>query len=570
MFEQKRFIIVALSLILLSSLPTMATGTSLRAAERLSGANNSRRRRLGTVLDGFDQQIDQTRLLKHAIKVESNHLRSRKLEEGGNEQEGENEGENEGNQDENENDEQEQQNEDENSQDQEDDANEEDNEEENDSEESEEEGEEEEEEEDEEAAEEEEQEENAEHQINFLKCVALTIEPNVMDVDSMLENGEIDEDEAAELESKYITEMTSDLNTQESVVFFTYGNGEDDEDREVFMIGISDWIAASSGYGETCNVLDEDDVGKIFSKIPSIFRAPAEAYSDNLWYSGFNCKADGTGFKSHLFLDESCTTFSRTLNQYYPFRKSNEDYSTEVASDLTKYMIQDASNSVNYAQYCEDSDFCGNVFENSVGLATCEVEEEDEEERRRNLASYQLDYDMASNIGDACPSIQTAFSIDQEYDFSAADLEALVIFWSNTVNGGQDSDRRSLIPGINDAWLFLMGLLAILCIGSSLCVSRTKVGSILQTSSTDTDDTIDSKKEPLVMKRVKPIVSKIPQGASEIEQSFSAIECTLSKKKRKKASEQTEKRKTKTNQFRHFLKKSVSNASSSSIPLSVE
>ena len=446
--------------------------------------------------------------------------------------------------------------------------------------------------------------EDQEAQISFFKCVALTIEPNIMDVEAMLENGEIDEDEAAELENSYVTEMTSDLNTQESIVFFTYGYGDEDENRDVYMTGINDWIAASSGYDETCNALDEDDVEQIFSKVPSFLGSSVEAYSDHSWYSGFNCKADGTGFKPQMFLDESCTTSSRTMNQYYPFRKATESYSMQVESDLTKYMISDASDSISYSQYCDESEFCNKVMEKSVALLTCEAgeaeanNEEAEEEgqddekqedqgdgqqegqqegqqqgqgegQRRKLTSYQLEYDMASKIGDACPSIQTAFSIDQEYDFSVDDLEELITYWSNTKNGGQDSDRRSLVPGANAAWVITVSLLAILCIGSSLVVSRNKCQPpqiLKRTSSMDTDDTADSKKEPLVMKRVKrPIVtSDIPHGGSEIEQSFSAIECTLSKKKqkpKKKVSEKNDKRKTKTNQFRQFLKKSVSSIS---------
>ena len=222
----------------------------------------------------------------------------------------------------------------------------------------------------------------------------------------MVENGEIDEDEATELKQTSITEMTANLNTQESVVFFTYGNGPNDEDRAVYMIGINDWIAASSGYDQTCNALDQDDVTTVFSKVGQ--KQSVAEYSDHVWYSGFNCKADGTGFKPQLFLDETCTTFSPTLNQYYPFRKATEStgYLTEVSSDLTQYMTEDANDSIANAQYCEDSEFCEKVFDKSVELATCE-----EAKERRHLASYQLENDVASNIDDACPSIQGDTSI---------------------------------------------------------------------------------------------------------------------------------------------------------------
>ena len=568
-------------------------------------------------------QMDQARLLKHAIKVETTHLRSRKLE--GDQQEGQDEGQNEGqqdnnnnennnenenqNQNENQNDkdqnqeqnneqnqdqdqeqnndqeqenEQQQENQNEDEQNQDNDGDQEQNQEENDEEGNQEQNEDAQEANDDAAQvddqveQDAQEEEGGEFQINFLKCVALTIEPNVMDVEGMLANGEIDEDEAAELKTKYITEMTSSLNTQESVVFFTKGNNDDDdddEDREVFMVGINDWIASSSGYDQTCNAIDEDDVDTIFSKIPSVMNSQVGEYSDHVWYSGFNCKADGSGFKPQLFLDETCTTFSPSMNHYYPFRKATETYSTEVASDQTKYMIEGANNSIYNSQNCNESNFCDNVLEKSVELATCE----EADGRRRHLASYQLDYDMAGNIGDACPSIQTAFSIDQEYEFSAEDLESLVKYWSNTGNGGQESDRRSLIPGTNDIWIFLVGIIAFLCIASSLFVSRNKSPSrrLSKNSNLDTDDdTVESKKVPLVIKRVQPL--GVDASESDLNHSMSAIECTLSKKKRKDMSElgreprNREPRKTNTHKFRSFLKNSLSNTSSTSKGLSVD
>ena len=538
--EQKRSLKVALSLLLLSSFAAMSEGNAFSV--------------------GDQQQVDHIQILKHAIKVDSkNHLRSRKLEGGANEGEGEQQGEQQQNDQQNEeqnevNEEQEegQQNEQENEEEQDNG---------------------------------EEYQEEVQYddqyrspQIDFFKCVALSIEPDVVDVETMLANGEIDDDQAAQLENTYITELLPDLNTQESVVFFTYGYGEGDENREVYMVSINDWIAASSGYEQTCNVLDEDDAEQAISQAPSSLKSQIEAQSNLMWYSGFNCKADGSGFKPQLFLDETCTTFSRTMNKFYPFRKAKNG-STEVTSDMTKYMIQDAGDSVTYSQYCDESEFCGNVLKDSVSFIDCEGEEAEKEEaqeegaqdaegeggERRQLTTYQLEYDMASDIGDACPYIQSVFSIDQDYDFLVDDLEAIVNHWSNTVNGRQDSDRRSLVPGANEVWVYLVGILAILCIGSSLVVSRSKCQPrlMLKTSGSDTDDTVDSKREPLVIKRT---LRKLPRETSDIEQSFSAIECTLSKKKqrpRRNAEQSVEKRKTKSKSkpIRQFLKKSASSMS---------
>jgi len=381
MLDQKRSIMCALSLLLVFSLTSMAAGTALRAGG-----------------DSAFSKMDTAQLLRHATKVEKNYLRNRILDEdnsGSNDEDEDNDEEDNENEEDNDN---------ENSQDEEEDAEDENEEEEDrDDNEEDEEAEEEngEEEEDAEEAEEEENEKEDEdqedRQIDFLKCVAMTIEPNVVDVDTMLENGEIDDDEAAEIRNKYITEMTSNLNTQESVVFFTFGNGPDDEDRELFMVSINDWIAASSGYDQTCNAVDEDDVATVFSKLPFLtkssvahLKSSVTQYSSHAWYSGFNCKADGTGFKPQLFLDETCNTFSPTLNQHYPFRKaSKENDSTQVDSDLTRYMIENANYSVQNSQYCDESEFCDNVFNKSVELATCEAgdeeknENEDEKEKRK-------------------------------------------------------------------------------------------------------------------------------------------------------------------------------------------
>jgi len=616
--EKRKLTICALSLLLMFSLASMTAGTALRAGDSASIENinesstNSIGHPVGNAMHTYEQ-IDTAHLLRHAIKIEKHHLRSRMLDEAA-EEDADDEAE-EDNDDGDEDDEGDQDNEDEDAEDEEEDADEEneqeedqgDDEEEEDAEEAEddeeeaaenddeqeeeedyeqeeeaqdddqdeeeeeqddaeeeeeEEKEEEEEEEDEEEEEKEEEEEeedeesdDQEPQINFLKCVALTIEPNVVDVNAMVEDGEIDEDEAAQMEKTYVTKMTSNLNTQESVVFFTYGNGaNNEEDQEIFMISINDWITASSGYDQICHALDEDDVDEVFSKIPSFLKSSVTQYSDHAWYAGFNCRADGTGFKSQLFLDDTCNTFSPTLNQYYPFRRSTEYYTTRVASDLTYYMTQNANGSNQGTEYCDESEFCDTVLENSVELTTCE----EGDDKRRNLASYQLEYDVASSIEDACPSIQTALNIDEEYEYSNDEMEELVFLWSNTVNGGQESDRRAIVPWTDDVWLYTSGLLAVLCIATYLCCCcRTKMPSIEKTPSLDTDSTdSDTKKEPLVNN------SSIDRSESDIVEVFSAIECTLSRKEmansKKKKSKTREFRESKTRQFREFLKMSIS------------
>ena len=571
MLDQKRLILCALSLLLMFSLASMAAGTALRAGG-----------------DSAFSKMDTAQLLRHATKVEKNFLRSRVLDEdnsGSND--GEQDNEEERNENENEN---EEDNEDENSRDEEEDADDENEEEEDRDENEEENGEEGAEEEENDEADEEEEQDEEELQIDFLKCVAMTIEPNVVDVDTMLESGTIDDDEAAEIRNEYITEMTSSLNTQESVVFFTFGNGSGDEDRELFMVSINDWIAASSGYDQTCNAIDEDDVATVFSKLPFLtkssvahLKSSVTQYSSHAWYSGFNCKADGTGFKPQLFLDETCNTFSPTMNQHYPFRKaSKENNSTQVDSDLTKYMIENANYSIQNSQYCDESEFCDNVFKKSVELATCEAGEEEENEnekeegdegegeddKRRNLAtSYQLEYDASSNIEDACPSIQGAFNINEEYEYSIDEIEKVVSLYSNTKNGGQESDRRSIVPGARNEWLYVGGLLAAFFIATYLCYSQPKIPIpfLKKAKSDDTDDTkgSESKREPLVDKTSRsssmPLRTSDKARASanefdDIQMAFSSIECTLQKKKEPKKVEKSEKRKSKSNKFREYLK----------------
>jgi hypothetical protein len=269
----------------------------------------------------------------------------------------------------------------------------------------------------EEAAEEEEQQVL---QLSFLKCGAFTVDPNVVDVDAMVEAGEIDENQAAEMKAMYVTEVTNYLNTQESIVFFTVGYGQNDEERELYMTTLENWIRASMGYEDICHQLDEGDVETIFSTVTD--ETFAELYSGHAWYSGFNCLDNGTGFGTQLFLDETCNTYAPTMSNYYPFPKGSEnlgagnqqeeeqageeeqenanvDYTYRVASDLTPYMIQNADYFLQNVHYCEEvqgqeqegqgneenqqmaqqaREFCDNLFGVSVDVVTCAAYGEDE------------------------------------------------------------------------------------------------------------------------------------------------------------------------------------------------
>jgi len=531
-----------------------------------------------------DGQIDTGYLMLHAMKINKNHIRRRRLEEGGEDQDGENEGEGENNNNDNDNDnnnnnednnnedqngedegeendnqENEEQNEgdqnegdeeegnndqnndenneEQNGDDEEEDAEEEQNEEQEDNNEEQEDGQDNDQEED--AEEEnngndgEDEDQNEEQQIKFLKCGAFSIEPNVVDVDTMIENGEIDEDEAAEIKKAYVTEMSSNLNTQESIVFFTFGEGADEEDSDVYMVSINDWITASSGYDQVCNAIDQDDVDQVFSKVPFYSTSSVEEYADHTWYAGFNCKADGTGFKTQLFLDDTCNTFSPTINQHYPFKSyASEDGATQVKSDMTQYMIESANDSIQNPQYCDQSEFCDNVLENSIDLATCDgggdEEEGDGKEEGdgndRKLASYQIEYDAASSVEDACPSIQTALGVEDGYGYSSDEMTELVSSWSNKMNGGQESDWTNY-----DLLLIcLLGLFVgyiLTALVRSCCTKKYKMG---KKSSFDTDDTAASKKQPLMDH------SDIQRSDSDIVEVYSAIECTLKRKKRRK------------------------------------
>eukprot|EP00536_Pseudo-nitzschia_multiseries_P002786 jgi/Psemu1/184328/e_gw1.38.21.1 len=369
----------------------------------------------------------------------------------------------------------------------------------------------------------------------------------------MVQNGEINEDEATEIENTYITEMTSKLNTQESVVFFTYGNGRNDENQELYMVSIDDWITASYGYDQVCHAIDQDDVDYIFSKIPSF--SSVKKYSEHKWYSGFNCNSDGSGLKTHLFLDNNCKTFSPTINEYYPFKsttnenRANQDYSTRVSSDLTRYMTQNVNNVIENSQYCEESKFCEKVFENSVEATTCEGNDKN---RYRKLASYQIENEVASSIQDACPSIQTALGMDDEYEYSSYEMKEVLLLWSNVEDGGQEPDRKQQqdILGSNYLWLYLAGLLAVGSI-TAYCLCRTKRK---QKYRVDTDDSgYKARKEPLVDK------SGVRRSESDIVEDLSAIECTVSEKRSRRKSSRSKTResrsKSRSRRIRKFREK---------------
>ncbi|KAL3911814.1 MAG: hypothetical protein SGARI_001464 [Bacillariaceae sp.] len=372
------------------------------------------RRANGNMLSINDlNKMDQAALLRNAIKIDK-RLAHRMLEDQGEEGENEDEGEEE-NEENEENDQEEEENGDEENNEEEEENNEED-------EEQEEEGEQEEEEDAEEEAEEEEEQQIL--QLGFLKCGAFTVDPNVVDVDAMVEAGEIDEDEAAEMKAMYVTEVSDYVKTQESIVFFTVAYSQNDEYRELYMTTLENWISASMGYEDICHQLDEDDVDTIFSTVTD--ETFADMYSGHSWYSGFNCLEDGSGFGTQLFLDETCNTYAPTMETYYPFpegsnmgagnqqeedgeeeqENANVDYTYRVASDLTPYMIQNADYFLGNVHYCEEvegqeeeegeegedemmdsKEFCENLFEISVNTVTCaaygEEAKEDEEEEQQ-------------------------------------------------------------------------------------------------------------------------------------------------------------------------------------------
>jgi hypothetical protein len=560
---RKEFKILSLlcSLLLVSSF--MATGDAVERIRRRTTATNFAN-------NSNNEMMDTQQLLRHAIKVDKN-FQNRILDEddGDEENDNDNDGgdEDEDDEDENDNDneEDEEQNDEDDEEEEEDDEADDEDENEDDEEE---EAEEDEDNENEDEADEEEEEEDQEPQINFLKCAAFTVEPNIVDVDEMLEYGEISDDEVEQIENSYVTKMTSNFNTQESIVFFTLGNGQNDEDRELYMININDWITASYGYNKICNAIDQNDVSTVFSTIPNFASASIKQYSNHAWYAGFNCKADGTGFKPQLFLDDTCTTFSPTLNEYYPFKSSSsttnanqnaQDYSTQVASDLTRYMVQKINNVIENSQYCDESEFCDNVLETSVDLVTClkngeEANDDDEADddencdcnddgededcdcrrrlrttrQQRNLDSYQLSYDEASNVQDACTSIQTAMSLDQ-YEYTDLEAEERISLWSNIKNGGQQADRSSS-SGVNNAyWLYIGGLLVAGCIAIFL-VLRMKNFEMQRFGKSCLDSDDNPKNEPLCGSESQVRSYETDNTCED----HSAVECQMTQKERRR------------------------------------
>jgi hypothetical protein len=248
----------------------------------------------------------------------------------------------------------------------------------------------------------------------------------------MLEAGELNEDEAEEWRSLYITEVTDYLATQESIVFFTVGYGENDEERQLYMTHLDNWIRASMGYEEVCHQLDEGDVETIFSTISD--ETFVNLYGSHVWYSGFNCLEDGSGFGSQLFLDGNCDTYAPTMSNYYPFPEgtqmaaaeddanggdqANVDYSNRVASDMTPYMIQNADYFLQSVHYCEeveganneeggddnearqDIEFCENLFEVSVDVVTCNLYGEEGNDNQEQNCECAEEEEAAEDEGD--------------------------------------------------------------------------------------------------------------------------------------------------------------------------
>jgi hypothetical protein len=229
----------------------------------------------------------------------------------------------------------------------------------------------------------------------------------------MVAAGELNEDEAEEWKALYITEVTDYLATQESIVFFDVGYGENDEERQLYMTHMDNWIRASTGYEEVCHQLDEGDVDTLFSTISD--QTFVDLYGGHVWYSGFNCLDDGSGFGSQLFLDENCDTYAPSMSNYYPFpdgtqvaadnaneeNQANVDYSNRVSSDMTPYMIQNADYFLQSVHYCEeveganeeqggnqdeagqDIEFCQNLLKVSVDVVTCNLYGEEGNENQQ-------------------------------------------------------------------------------------------------------------------------------------------------------------------------------------------
>jgi hypothetical protein len=247
-------------------------------------------------------------------------------------------------------------------------------------------------------------------QLDFYRCASFTAQPNN-------------------------EEVTEYLAFQESIVFFLVGYGENDEERELFMTTLENWIAASTGYDNVCHQLDENDVDTIFSTISD--QTFVDTYAQHAWYSGFNCLEDGSGFGTQLFLNEECTTYAPTMSNYYPFpegtvfeaaeeeegeegeegeeeaqqdQQANVDYSYRVSSDMTPYMLQNAEYFLQTTHYCEeregeqeqgeegenqqeavaqDMEFCEKLFGVSVDVITCVAYGEEVDENQQQQEEEQ-------------------------------------------------------------------------------------------------------------------------------------------------------------------------------------
>ena len=131
----------------------------------------------------------------------------------------------------------------------------------------------------------------------------------------------------------------------------------------------------------------------------------------------------------------------------------------------------------------------------------------------------------------------------------------MVSLWSNTVNGGQESDRKSSWPF--DLWLYLAGLLVVGSIATYLILrmknrTRRKNRTRKKNSSLNSDENaIKAKKEPLVDK------SSRRHSEPDIVESLSAVECQVTQKERRK-SKKSSRSKSKSRRSRGLRTKSDS------------
>ena len=142
---------------------------------------------------------------------------------------------------------------------------------------------------------------------------------------------------------------------------------------------------------------------------------------------------------------------------------------------------------------------------------------------------------------------------DEDYEYSNYEIEELVSLWSNTVNGGQESDRKTSSSGTSSLWLYLASLVAVGSIAIWL-ILRMKNRTRKKNSSLDSDDNSDAKarKEPLVDR------SSLRQSESDIVEDLSAVECHVTQKERRKSSRSSSKSKSKSRRLRGLRKKSDS------------